>query len=84
MIHATIDTVSADLNAGSNGVFRATGSTVTEPGFMAVYLEGSDDAEQESKMLPPLGPQQKIKLEADPQRNSTLLNHRRVIRKQAW
>lgn len=63
MIHATIDTVSADLNAGSNGVFRATGSTVTEPGFMVVYLEGSDDAEQESKMLPPLAPLQKIKLE---------------------
>ena len=30
---------------------------------MVVYLEGSDDAEQESKLLPPLAPEQKIKLE---------------------
>jgi DNA topoisomerase I len=62
MIHATIDTVSADLNAGSAGVFRATGSTVTEPGFMSVYLEGSDEAVQEDKTLPPLEVKQKVKL----------------------
>ena len=62
MIHATIDTVSADLNAGSTGVFRATGSTVTEPGFMSVYLEGSDERVQEDKTLPPLKVDQKINL----------------------
>ena len=63
MIPATIDTVAADLTAGDQGVFRANGSTVTEPGFMSVYLEGSDDVEQEDKTLPPLEVGQKIALE---------------------
>ncbi len=62
MIPATIDTVAADLRAGDIGVFRATGSTVTEPGFMSVYLESSDEAEQEDKTLPPLATGQRIKL----------------------
>jgi DNA topoisomerase-1 len=44
MIHATIDTVSVDLAAGDVGIFRATGSTIRDPGFMAVYREGTDDA----------------------------------------
>ena len=63
MIPATIDTVAADLTAGKAGVFRANGSTVTEPGFMSVYLEGSDDAEPEDKTLPPLEVGQKVALE---------------------
>ena len=56
MNHATIDTVSADLAAGEKGVFRATGSTIAKPGFMAVYLEGRDDnaGNDDEKMLPPL------------------------------
>ncbi len=62
MIHATIDTVAADLAAGDAGSFRATGSTITEPGFMSVYLEGSDEAEQEDKALPPLEKDQRIPL----------------------
>lgn len=62
MIHATIDTVAADLAAGEVGLFRATGSTITEPGFMSVYLEGSDEAEQEAKALPPLEVDQVITL----------------------
>jgi DNA topoisomerase I len=54
MIHATIDTVSADLSAGPH-VFRATGSTVADPGFMAVYQEGQDDKKEAAeKILPPL------------------------------
>jgi DNA topoisomerase-1 len=55
MIHATISTVSIDLACGEKGVFRATGSTVVNPGFMSVYLEGKDDAaEDEEGFLPPL------------------------------
>ena len=54
MVHATIDTVSADLTVGNAGVFRATGSTVADPGFMAVYQESSDEETSESKALPPL------------------------------
>ena len=47
MIHATIDTVSVDLTSNdNNSIFRATGSTVAKPGFMAVYLEGKDDTKE--------------------------------------
>ncbi|MDC9729449.1 MAG: type I DNA topoisomerase [Methyloprofundus sp.] len=47
MIHATINTVSVDLNCGSDkNVFRATGSVIAKPGFMAVYLEGQDDSKE--------------------------------------
>ncbi len=56
MAHALINTVSVTLSAGSGNHFRATGSTVAEPGFMRVYLEGRDDAKQadddEEHMLP--------------------------------
>jgi DNA topoisomerase-1 len=57
MVHATIDTVSADLGAGEGNVFRANGSTIAKPGFIQVYLEGTDDAKPgdgDEKMLPPL------------------------------
>ncbi|MDH5231423.1 MAG: type I DNA topoisomerase [Gammaproteobacteria bacterium] len=56
MIHATINTVSLDLDAGT-GIFRATGSTIAVPGFMSVYQEGKDDQKKddsEGKILPPL------------------------------
>jgi len=47
MIHATINTVSVDLNCGSEQhIFRATGSVIAKPGFMAVYLEGLDDSKE--------------------------------------
>jgi len=56
MIPATLNTVSADLACGAGNTFRATGSTVADPGFMAVYQEGVDDQsdEDESRTLPPL------------------------------
>jgi DNA topoisomerase-1 len=57
MIHATIDTVAADLAAGNAGVFRANGSTIRHPGFLAVYEEGKDDQnadDKDGKRLPPL------------------------------
>ncbi|HEX4046152.1 MAG TPA: type I DNA topoisomerase [Gammaproteobacteria bacterium] len=43
MISATIDTVTIDLTAGQQHHFRATGSTVVDPGYMRVYQEGFDD-----------------------------------------
>ncbi|PWG62227.1 DNA topoisomerase I [Sediminicurvatus halobius] len=66
MIHATIDTVAVDLAAGDVGVFRATGSTVRDPGFMAVYQEGQDDASGDSsdRFLPPLEEGQAVPLRA--------------------
>ncbi len=61
MIHATIDTVSVDLDTGEvrdiTAVFRASGSTVRIPGFMSVYREGKDDRpanDTRGKVLPPL------------------------------
>lgn len=56
MIAATLDTVAVDLTCGSGNTFRATGSTVADPGFMAVYREGVDDQDDEddSRTLPPL------------------------------
>ncbi|MGR9099490.1 MAG: type I DNA topoisomerase, partial [Gammaproteobacteria bacterium] len=57
MIHATINTVSVDLSCGAGNNFRATGSTIAKPGFMAVYLEGKDDnkeSDDQESFLPPL------------------------------
>jgi DNA topoisomerase-1 len=66
MIHATIDTVSVDLAAGSVASFRATGSTIRDPGFMAVYQEGADDrgADANERILPPLTEGERIPLTA--------------------
>ena len=56
MIHATMDQVAVDLAAGDAGLFRANGSTIRHPGFMAVYQEDVDDkkinANDDSKKLP--------------------------------
>jgi len=60
MSPAVFDTVRVDLAAGSSPesdiVFRATGSVLVKPGFMAVYQEGLDDSAQDErdKILPPL------------------------------
>ncbi len=66
MIHATIDTVAADLGAGEGNVFRATGSTIAKAGFMKVYMEGRDDAkgEDDEKLLPPLTEGETVELTA--------------------
>jgi DNA topoisomerase-1 len=65
MVHATINTVAADLACGEGNLFRATGSTIANPGFMAVYLEGVDDAKAgdgDEKMLPQLDTGEQIEL----------------------
>ncbi len=58
MVHATIHTVGIDLMAGApENLFRATGSTIAKPGFMAVYQESVDDAKAGSgdeRLLPPM------------------------------
>ncbi|OQX41941.1 MAG: type I DNA topoisomerase [Candidatus Sedimenticola endophacoides] len=67
MIHATINTVAADLACGADNNFRATGSTIANPGFMALYLESVDDAKKgddDEKMLPPLEEGEQIDLRA--------------------
>ncbi|SCZ64523.1 type I DNA topoisomerase [Thiohalomonas denitrificans] len=65
MVHATIDTVGVNLVCGEGNVFRANGSTVVNPGFMAVYQESVDDRkekEEDSKLLPPLLEGEKVDL----------------------
>ena len=66
MAHAVINTVGVDLDCGGAGIFRATGSTIKSPGFMALYLEGKDDSKDESdeKMLPPLKEGDELELKA--------------------
>src|SRR5690606_7680046 len=65
MLHAVYDTVAADLACGAGNTFRATGSTLVKPGFIAVYLEDEDDKkkdEEEDKTLPPLNEGETITL----------------------
>ncbi|MCK5498313.1 MAG: type I DNA topoisomerase, partial [Gammaproteobacteria bacterium] len=64
MIHATIDTVAVDMDCGEGNFFRANGSSIADPGFMMVYLEGQDEAktEDDEKLLPPLKEGDVVKL----------------------
>ncbi|WP_028918474.1 DNA topoisomerase I [Pseudoxanthomonas sp. J35] len=67
MVPATLNTVSVDLAAGSEHSFRANGTTVVFPGFLAVYEEGKDtrtaEDEDEGRKLPPLKPGERVPLD---------------------
>ena len=58
MIPAVFDTVALDMATGSDTddghCFRANGSVLIEPGFMAVYQEGKDDTnnDESDRLLP--------------------------------
>ena len=66
MTPAILNTVSVELAAGSEHSFRASGTTVLDPGFLAVYEEGKDtktaDDEDEGRKLPPMKLGQNIPL----------------------
>ena len=70
MIHATLNTVSVEFAvkhvAGGPASFRATGTTVVDPGFLAVYEEGSDqkkaDDDDEGRRLPRLEVDEQVPL----------------------
>lgn len=64
MKHATIDTVAVDMSCGEGNLFRANGSSIADPGFMEVYLEGKDDSNNndDEKMLPQLEEGEKVTL----------------------
>ncbi|MGB4811224.1 MAG: type I DNA topoisomerase [Methylophilaceae bacterium] len=50
MTPAKFDAVSVDLSVGSEAnLFRASGQTLVFPGFIAVYMEGTDDEEEEGE-----------------------------------
>ncbi len=72
---AIYDTVGIDLEAGQDGsaaavedkqriAFRATGSVLVYPGFIAVYQEGQDDtaSDDEDKILPSFEPGDHVRL----------------------
>ncbi len=50
MTPAKFDAVSVDLSVGSEAnLFRATGQTLVFPGFIAVYKESTDDADEDQE-----------------------------------
>ena len=67
MIPATLNTVTVDLAAGSEHSFRASGTTVMVPGFLAVYEEGKDNKgkedEDEGRKLPQMKTGDRIPLD---------------------
>ena len=72
MAPAILDTVTADLQNGEI-IFRASGSNVKFPGFMKLYIEGSDDQKEEKdKLLPPIEKGDIVKsLEIEPKQHFT-------------
>ncbi|ALA69174.1 DNA topoisomerase I [Geobacillus stearothermophilus 10] len=63
MAAAVLDTMSVELE--NNGVvFRASGSKVKFPGFMKVYIEGTDDqTEEQDRILPDLEEEETVESE---------------------
>ncbi len=68
MIHATLNTGSVELSSGTSHGFRATGTTVVDPGFLAVYEEGKDarsaEDDDEGRKLPALRRGERVPLSA--------------------
>lgn len=54
MIPAVLNTVAVTFECGKGNLFRATGSTIIEPGFLSVYEEGSDGKEKKKENRLPL------------------------------
>jgi len=71
MVPAVFDTVTAEMvpadepEGEATGRFRATGSVLVKPGFIAVYQEGRDDAgpDDSDRRLPDLSEGDRLKLE---------------------
>lgn len=72
MASAVLDTVTVDLMNG-DVQFRANGSHVKFPGFMKLYIEGTDDqAEETTKLLPAMEVGDKVQsLEIEPKQHFT-------------
>ena len=76
MLPAVYDTVTADIEAGQC-LFRAQGSTLRFPGFMAVHVESREESEQAQEdesesVVPPLEVGEVLKLLAlDPKQHFT-------------
>ena len=71
MSDAVLDMVSADISTGKYLV-KASGSEVKFAGFMTLYVEGKDEAEEKSTKLPKLEEGQPLLLsKIDPQQHFT-------------
>lgn len=70
MTAAVFDTVAAELRAGREHAFRATGSILVESGFLAAYNirvqdavdKNPEDDDEDDKRLPPLETGEKVRL----------------------
>lgn len=81
MAPAVYDTVAIDMVPGAEaepksrvGMFRATGSTLVTPGYIAVYQEGMDDVSEDEgdRILPPMNVGDQLKLlEIKPEQHFT-------------
>jgi DNA topoisomerase-1 len=78
MAPAVFDTVAVDMLAGPDGaerhLLRANGSVLIKPGYIAVYQEGRDDAEDEDgdRVLPDMQSGDAVRLaEVQPQQHFT-------------
>lgn len=72
MAQAIMDTMSVDLKNGEV-IFRASGSKLKFPGFMKVYVEGTDDgSDEKDHFLPHMEEGDKVKSELiDPKQHFT-------------
>ncbi|MEG0570097.1 MAG: type I DNA topoisomerase [Oscillospiraceae bacterium] len=61
MSNALLDTVSVSIDA-NNHTFKASGFSVEFDGFMTLYVEGKDDADEEEGVLPKMSEAEKLKL----------------------
>ena len=66
MIPATLNTVTAQFGCGQGNTFRASGSTIIDPGFLSVYEESDDQRKERDKekatKLPPLKAKEAVPL----------------------
>ncbi len=65
MTQAIFDATTVDIAAGERYGFRATGQVIRFPGFMALYIEGTDNGDDENQegLLPPLTEGEKLQKE---------------------
>ena len=76
MTPAVYDTISADITAGKY-LFKASGMKMKFPGFTKIYEESTDEAKQESSLLPALEEGEQLKvLEVTPKQNFTIPPYR--------
>ncbi len=63
MASAILDATSVDIAAAGDFIFRASGQVIKFPGFMKVYIEGTDnggDKENDEGLLPDLKKDEKV------------------------